>query len=159
MFMKKHFRVVLTLLAVTLAFGAGTLSAQHQQQGGSQPNQVVKIKLPLELPAIGNIDAVKNWRFGRIEQVVQEGADADVTIHIRTEQNQVLKVIGPRVLRELARESNWYYPDESNSRISREDYVERMIAFDVDDTSRIIAMVSLEPLDRDRSRLRRALCK
>ncbi len=38
------------------------------------------MKLPLELPAIGNIEAAKNWRFGRIQSVVQERPSDDVEV-------------------------------------------------------------------------------
>jgi hypothetical protein len=118
---------------------------------------VVRIKLPLELPAIGNLAAVKIWRFGRIESVVQTGGSDDVKINIRVEDSRVLEVVGPRVLGDLARASNWTSTDPSNSEVMRADYVERMVAFDVDDNKRIIAMISLEPMDRDRRRLQRGL--
>ena len=115
------------------------------------------MKLPLELPAIGNIEAVKTWRFGRIESVVQTGGSDDVKINIRIEDGRVLETIGPRVLGDLARASTWVVPDTGNTQLVRADYVERRVAFDVDADNRIIAMISMEPMDRDRRRLARGL--
>jgi len=125
-------------------------------QGETPSSQVTRMKLPLDLPAIGNIDAVKTWRFGRIEEVIQSGA-GDVGIKIRTADGRVHQVVGPRVLRDLAQASNWMRPETNNPRVTRADYVERMVAFDVDESGRIIAMISLEPMDRDAERLKRGL--
>jgi hypothetical protein len=147
---------ILTGLLIGLAAGAGTTTLTAQSQSTS-PADLRRIRLPLELPAIGNIDAVRNWRFGRIESVVQVGASDDVTIKIRIESGEVLETIGPRVLSDLARASNWVSAADSKDQITRPDYVERMVAFDVDEDRRIIAMVSMEPMDRDRQRLRRGL--
>jgi hypothetical protein len=118
---------------------------------------VVRIRLPLDLPAIGNLEAVKNWRFGRIENVVQVGAQGDIRVRIRTEDGTVHDVAGPRVLGDLARESNWVSNESSRPQITRADYVERMVAFDMDDQQRIIAVISLEPMERNRRRLQRGL--
>ena len=121
------------------------------------PNEVVRVKMPLDLPGIGNINAAKHWRFGRIESVVQVGAADDVKINIRIADGTVLEVIGPRVLSDLARASNWVSAEPSKEQLTRSDYVERMVAFDVDDANRIIAMISMEPIERDRRRLLRGL--
>ena len=61
------------------------------------------------------------------------------------------------VLGDLARASNWVVPETGNTQLVRADYVERMVAFDVDADNRIIAMISMEPMDRDRRRLARGL--
>ncbi|MCI0362378.1 MAG: hypothetical protein L0219_00760 [Phycisphaerales bacterium] len=140
--------------ALVIACLAASILAQASPPSATQ---VVKLKLPLELPAIGNIEAAKNWRFGRIESVVQAGANQDVRINIRTEDNDVHEVIGPRVLGDLARASNWTSVEPNNPQVTRPDYVERMVAFDVDENNRIIAMISLEPMDRNRRRLERGL--
>ena len=140
-----------------------TLLAQNATEAPREPapqpdrGEVRMMKLPLELPAIGNVAAVKQWRFGRIESVTQTGGSDDVRIKIRIESGDVLETIGPRVLGDLARASNWTVPDTGNTQLVRADYVERMIAFDVDDSGRIIAMISMEPMDRDRQRLARGL--
>jgi hypothetical protein len=151
------FRIVLTSSLVGLAIGG--LSATILAQATTRPaaTDVRMVKLPRELPAIGNIDAVRQWRFGRIESVTQTGGSDDVKINIRVESGDVLETIGPRVLGDLARASNWTVPETGNTQLVRADYVERMVAFDVDASGRIIAMLSMEPLDRDRQRLARGL--
>lgn len=126
-------------------------------QGEPVPDETVRmIELPLELPAVGNLDAVKQWHFGRIQ-----GADLtdspDVVLHIRIEGGRVVDIVAPRApLSQLARRSDWV-ATETKSVVGGADYVERMIAFDADANDRLIAMMSLEPLNRDRQRLLRAL--
>jgi hypothetical protein len=88
---------------------------------------------------------------------VQAGANEDVRIKIRTQDGTVIETIGPRVLRELAHASNWASLESDKDRVTRPDYVERMVAFDVDQNNRIIAMISMEPIDRNRRRLQRGL--
>ena len=143
-------------IGLAIACVGATLLAQVAT---TQPaaGEVRMMKLPLELPAIGNVADVKQWRFGRVESVTQTGGSDDVRIKIRIESGEVLETIGPRVLGDLARASNWTVPDTANTQLVRADYVERMIAFDVDDAGRIIAMMSMEPMDRDRRRLSRGL--
>ena len=122
----------------------------------TRPDNPVKVmKLPLELPAVGNFDAVRLWRFGRLQEVEQK-AGPDLILSIRTGDGRVQRIVGPAAeLAELARQSNWLTTTKSQP--GRSDYVERMIAFDVDRNGRLIAMISLEPQKRDRKRLRRAI--
>ena len=148
MFMK----VSLTLTVLVLVFAAGMGAGQATRR----ESPVTLIELPLKLPAVGNLTAVREWRFGRLQQVEQIGANADIILQIRTPNGAVHRVIGPRAeLTELARQSNWV--DASKARPGGSDYTERMIAFDVDGQQRLIAMISLEPMNRSRNRLRRAL--
>ena len=142
------------VIGLSIGSGVGALLAQATQPASTE---VRMMKLPLDLPSIGNVSAVKQWRFGRIESVVQTGASDDVKINIRIQSGEVLQTVGPRVLGDLARASNWTVPETGNTHLVRADYVERMIAFDVDDSGRIIAMISMEPMDRDRQRLARGL--
>ena len=150
-------RIVLASSLIGLAIGSvcATIFAQATTQ--SAASEVRMMKLPLELPVIGNVQAIKNWRFGRIESVTQTVGSDDVKIDIRVEDGHVLETTGPRVLGDLARASNWTVPDTGNTQLVRADYVERMVAFDVDGSGRIIAMISMEPMDRDRRRLARGL--
>ena len=137
----------LMLLAVAVLMLAGSVQ---------NPNLPRLIELPLKFPAVGNIDAVKTWRFGRIQQATRAGNNPDISIDIRLANNSVITVIGPAAqLRELARQSEWF--DPVKQRPGSGDYVERQIAFGVDAQGRIIALASLEPSRRDHNRLRRAL--
>jgi hypothetical protein len=114
------------------------------------------VKLPVPLPAVGNIDAVKKWRFGRVEQISRNSIDGDITIRVRIANGQTADIVGPRqALSSLARSCGWV-ATETQTVAGRSDYVERMIAFDVDDAGRFIAVMSMEPFNRDRARLRRA---
>ncbi len=144
-----------TVLCTTVLVAAAALSPAR----AVQPTGPVKlVDLPLKLPAVGNLDAVRQWRFGRLQQV-ETSAGPDIVLRIRTADNTVLRISGPRAeLAELAWQSNWV-STPSKSKPGRSDYVERMIAFDVDANGRLIAMMSLEPVRRDRSRMRRALAK
>lgn len=141
--------VLTTAVLVLLAAISATLAA-----GRSSP--VTLVELPLKLPAVGNLDKVRQWHFGRIQSAELAGDHPDVRIDIRTLNGSVIKVVGPRrELVELARRTNWLSP--SKARPTRQDFVERMIAFDVDSQQRLIAIMSLEPMDRNKNRLRRAL--
>ena len=42
---------------------------QEPSPPGLPPEAVRLVKLTTPLPAIGNVDAVKEWRFGRIQEV------------------------------------------------------------------------------------------
>jgi hypothetical protein len=140
------------LIAAAVVAAAGLSSAVASRQ----PSPVTLVELPLKLPAVGNLPAVKQWRFGRLEQVEQFSGQPDIILSIRTMDDAVLRIAAPAApLVELARRSNWV--DPGKARPGRSDYVERMIAFDVDAQSRLIAMMSLEPMGRSDSRLRRAL--
>ncbi len=142
-------------LALTTA-GLVLLAAISATLAAGQSSPVTLVQLPLGLPAVGNLDAVRQWRFGRIQSTELAGDSPDVRIEIRILNGSVIRVVGPRrELVELARRTNWL--NRHKSRPTRQDYVERMIAFDVDSQQRLIAMMSLEPMDRDRNRLRRAL--
>lgn len=142
-------------LALTTA-GLVLLAAISATLAAGQSSPVTLVQLPLKLPAVGNLDAVRQWRFGRIQSTELAGDSPDVRIEIRTLNGSVIRLVGPRrELVELARRTNWV--SRSKSRPTRQDYIERMIAFDVDSQQRLIAMMSLEPMDRDRNRLRRAL--
>ncbi|MHC4414676.1 MAG: hypothetical protein ACYS0G_05275 [Planctomycetota bacterium] len=140
------------LVVAGLVFAGGISTAPAARQGPG----VQIVDLPLKLPAVGNLDAVRQWRFGRLQQVQRVGGQPDIVLEIRTGDGNVHRVVGPGpALAELARISNWF--DPVKARPGRSDYVERMIAFDVDGQQRLIAMMSLEPVYRDRNRLRRAL--
>jgi len=142
------------LVAVVVGGVLGPIAAQP---GGPVPSQggIVRIELPLKFPAVGNVSAVKQWKFGRLQEVEQT-AGTDIVLIIRTEQGPV-RVTGPgQALSELAFRSNWVRTP-SRSFPGRSDFAERMIAFDYDPQMRLIALASLEPLARDRNRLRRAI--
>jgi len=142
------------LVAVVVGGVLGPIAAQP---GAPVPSQggIVRIELPLKFPAVGNVSAVKQWKFGRLQEVEQT-AGTDIVLIIRTEQGPV-RVTGPgQALSELAFRSNWVRTP-SRSFPGRSDFAERMIAFDYDPQMRLIALASLEPLARDRNRLRRAI--
>ncbi len=142
-------------LALTTA-GLVLLAAISATLAAGQSSPVTLVQLPLRLPAVGNLDAVRQWRFGRIQSTELAGDSPDVRIEIRTLNGSVIRLVGPRrELVEPARRTNWL--NRHKSRPTRQHYIERMIAFDVDSQQRLIAMMSLEPMDRDRNRLRRAL--
>jgi len=149
-----RYRKIFAFPLLVLVFGLFAASNFGQSERPS-PDEIKRVKLPLELLAIGDMEAAKNWRFGRIESVVQEGP-GDVIIKMRLEDGRVIETVGSRRLSDLARASNWV-PNANKSQLSRADYVERMVAFDLDQNNRIIAMISMEPIDRDRSRLQRGL--
>jgi hypothetical protein len=146
---------VVALLAVLVltAFGAAQ-SARQEQEG---PIRFVSLPDSLKLPAVGNLGSVRQWTYGRIEGVQDQGGGSDIFIDVRTFEGRVVRVAAPRVeLAAFARASNWLEsPDKQ--RPGRADYVERMVAFDFDTTSRLVAMISLEPLNRNHNRLARAL--
>src|SRR5262245_42519392 len=101
--MSRH-RIIVSS-AIAFAIGCAGASIFAQATRPTAAHEVVNVTLPLDLPAIGNIKAATNWRFGRIESVVQVGRGDDVKINIRTEDGTVLETIGPRVLSALARAS------------------------------------------------------
>ncbi len=145
-----------TLIVATVVVGGvlGLTAAQTSAPGQSQGG-IVRIELPLKFPTVGNVAAVKQWKFGRLQDVEQT-AGTDIILGIRTDQGLV-RVTGPGpALSELAFRSNWVRTP-TRSFPGRSDFAERMIAFDYDPQLRLIAMASLEPLPRDRNRLRRAI--
>ncbi len=138
---------VIAVIALTAA-AAGFATAQATRPGFRM------MKLPLDLPAVGNIDDVRQWRFGRIELIERRGTD-DIRIRMRLASEQVVHVVGPREpLAALGRKCGWVQT-ETQTVAGRADYVERMVAFDADENGRIIAVMSLEPFNRSRARLRR----
>ena len=140
------------LIVAALAFAAGITAGQTSRPG----SPVTLVDLPLKLPAVGNLDAVRRWRFGRLQSVERVGAGGDIVLNIRKKDGTVVSMGGPGPqLAELARQSDWIR--FGNATPTRVEYVERMIAFDMDANQRLIAMISLEPVFRDRNRLRRAL--
>ena len=145
-----------TLILAAVVVG-GVLGPIAAQPGSPVPSQggIVRIELPLKFPAVGNVSAVKQWKFGRLQDVEQT-AGTDIILKIRTNQGLV-RVTGPGpALSELAFRSNWVRTP-TRSFPGRSDFAERMIAFDYDPQMRLIAMASLEPLPRYRNRLRRAI--
>ena len=116
---------------------------------------IVSMELPLKFPVVGNVAAVRQWRFGRLQDVEQTSG-TDIILGIRTNQGLV-RVVGPGPqLSDLAFQSDWVRTP-TRSFPGRSDFAERMIAFDFDANNRIIALASLEPVFRDRNRLRRAI--
>lgn len=145
-------RTSLALGIVALAAAVGFAAGQTRPASDH-----TMMRLPVELPAVGNIDAVQQWRLGRVQQIERWGDSDDIVIHLRTADGQVHRIIGPREpLAVLGRRCGWV---DSDFRVvaGRAGYVERMVAFDVDADGRLIAAISLEPFDRDNNRLRRAL--
>jgi len=144
----------LIVVAVVVGCLFGLTVAQPTTSSPSQRG-VASIELPLKFPAVGNVSAVKQWKFGRLQDVDQT-AGTDIILGIRTAQGSI-RVTGPGPqLSELAFRSNWVRT-ATRSFPGRSDFAERMIAFDYDPQHRLIAMASLEPLARDRNRLRRAI--
>ncbi|MHC4080588.1 MAG: hypothetical protein ACYS15_08770 [Planctomycetota bacterium] len=140
------------LIVAALAFAAGISAGQTSRPG----SPVTLVDLPLKLPAVGNLGAVRQWRFGRLQSVEQIGGQGDLVLSIRTKDGTVLRMGAPGpALLELARDSEWIRFGRATP--GRTEYVERMIAFDVDANQRLIAIISMEPVFRDRNRLRRAL--
>jgi hypothetical protein len=124
-------------------------------QPATAPGAIVSMELPLKFPVVGNVAAVKQWRFGRLQDVEQTSG-TDIILGIRTNQGLV-RVVGPGPqLSDLAFQSDWVRTP-TRSFPGRSDYAERMIAFDFDANNRLIALASLEPVFRDRNRLRRAI--
>jgi hypothetical protein len=147
-------KLTAVLVAMALAFTAGFAVAQNVRP---QPTvQLVNLPPTLKLPAVGNIGAVRQWKFGRLQSVETRGATGDVVLTVRTGDGTVIRIVGPRQeLRELALASE-FVRFASNAPI-RAEYAERMVAYDVDENGRLIAVISLEPVFRDPNRLRRAL--
>ena len=138
--------------AVIVAAAVGFAAGQSTESG------LHRMKLPLELPAVGNIDAVKNWRFARVEQI-ERSTGPDIRLRLRLADGRTVQVVGPsEQLSALGRACGWV-TTETQTVAGRSDYVERLIAFDADETGRIIAVISMEPFNRDRTRLRRVLCR
>lgn len=144
----------LVVVAVVVGGVIGFTAAQTSRPS-SPDASIVWMQIPLKFPVVGNIDAVKQWKFGRLQEVDQIAGN-DIILGIRTNQGYI-RVIGPgRQLSDLVFKSNWVRTP-TRTFPGRSDYAERMIAFDYDANHRLIALASLEPLPRDRNRLRRAI--
>lgn len=145
----------LALAAVVVVGGVIGLTAAQTSRPSRPDPSIVWMPIPLKFPVVGNVAAVKQWKFGRLEDVAQT-AGSDIVLGIRTNQGYI-RVIGPGPqLSDLAFKSNWVRTP-ARAFPGRSDYAERMIAFDYDPDHRLIALASLEPLPRDRNRLRRAI--
>ncbi len=145
-------RISILLGIAALAAAAGFAAGQTRPSSGH-----TMMRLPVELPAVGNINAVQRWQLGRVQQIERRGNSDDIVIHLRTAGGRVHRIIGPREqLAILGRRCGWINTD-FRVVAGRAGYVERMVAFDVDANGRLIAAISLEPFNRDNNRLRRAL--
>ena len=133
--------IAAALAALTFAAGA-----QVSGQAGSS-NTVHTVKLCFDLPAIGNVESVKKWQFGRIDSVQRLGGD-DIRLSVRTRDGVVHQMMCPsQPFAVLASRSQWM--SESGAEFpSRREFVERMVAFSADDSGRVIALTSLEPVAR-----------
>lgn len=148
-------RSALLSIAGALALAAAMWLGSAVTAQESSP--VVDVLLPLKLPAVGNLAAVREWKFGRLQEAQMIAGSPDVILRLRSEDGAVHRMIGPAAqLGEMARKSNWMRYDVKSFPTMR-DYAERMVAYDVDDNDRLIAMMSLEPIYRDVNRLLRAL--
>ena len=142
-------------LAAVVVGGVIGLTAAQTSRPNVTDGSIVWMEVPLKFPVVGRIDAVKQWKFGRLQDVEQT-AGSDIILGIRTNLGYI-RVIGPGPqLSDLAFKSNWVRTP-TRAFPGRSDFAERMIAFDYDPDHRLIAMASLEPLPRDRNRLRRAI--
>lgn len=163
--------VVTAAIGLLIAIGARSVIAGPVQDAKQDPPEVTPVRPPqeappgvvrpidvtLRLPVVGNVQAVRSWHFARIERVEGLVGDTDVTLFLRDARGEISEVLAPRApLRDLAFASNWVRT-ESKSQLTRNDYAERMVAVDVDERGRLIAIASLEPIDRDRGKLRRAI--
>jgi hypothetical protein len=143
------------LVMLTLAAASQTTKPEDPPRQTSET--VTRINLPLKVPAVGNLSAVKTWRFGRVESVDRSVNQTDIVLNIRVENGDVLTIVAPGPpLAELAVASNWVRFADSKTMVGRKDYVERMVAFDVDESGRLIAIASLETINRNERRLLRA---
>ena len=149
------------LLIVLLGVGVAGSAMERGQAPRSASNGW--IDLPMELPAVGNIDDVGQWRIGRVEEI-EFSAGTDIRVRIRMRSGGTVRVVMPgSAFEDMAYASDWrdnQFNDSFAGRrtpVGSKDYVERLVAFDVDRDGRVIAMVSMEPMDRNNNRLRRVL--
>jgi len=152
--------IVLALLACATvgAVVVATARAQETRPETPPPAATVQdIEFCAELPAIGNVDLVKKWRFGRIHRLAAQGNE--ILLDLRCEEGVIVSAICPRgPFAELAQASRWM-DNRSNPFPGIRDYVERQVAFDIDETGRIIALASLEPIPREGRRIARAMTR
>lgn len=143
--------IVLSFVAIALVVTATQLVAAAWQDDKGPGKWV---ELSFTLPAIGNVEEVSEWTYGRVVNLSYIGEN-DVSLEIRTAKGPVQRVICPKLpFHALAQVSSWMRASETS--ISAKEYTERMVAFTADETGRVIAMVSLEPLPRDGKRIARA---
>ncbi len=144
-------RIVLGFVAVALVVTTAQLLAAARQDDKGPGKWV---ELSFTLPAIGNVDQVSEWTYGRLVNLTYIGEN-DVSLEIRTAKGPVQRVICPKLpFHALAQVSSWMRASETS--ISAKEYTERMVAFTADETGRVIAMVSLEPLPRDGKKIAKA---
>jgi hypothetical protein len=149
---------IAVLATALLASASAQTTSQPAVQPTPGPGGITMIRPPMEFPAIGNIDAVREWKLGRVERLERRAGSDDVLVEIRTADNQVHQVIAPREpVGFLVRQCGWL-STPTQTFASRSDYAERMIAFDVDANGRLIAIMSLEPFGRSSARMRQAFC-
>ena len=151
--MQSRISTGIVLSFVALAFVvASTRFVTAAMQDDTGPGKWVE--LSFKLPAIGNVEEVSQWTYGRLTNLTYIG-DNDVALTIRTAEGPVQRVVCPKLpLHALARVSSWMRASETS--ISAKQYTERMVAFTADETGRVIAMVSLEPLPRDGKKIAKA---
>ncbi len=151
--MQSRISTVIALGFVALAFAfAATQFGTAALQNDTGPGKWVE--LSFSLPAIGNVEEVSKWTYGRLVNLTYIGEN-DVSLEIRTAKDPVQRVICPKLpFHALAQVSSWMRASETS--ISAKEYTERMVAFTADETGRVIAMVSLEPLPRNGKKIARA---
>jgi hypothetical protein len=170
--MARPFFAVFSSVAIVTALGFSTVLATQStppaDKPPAQPETVpAQPRVPdvvvrgeavtLSLPVVGNAAGVKQWRVARVDRVENVLNSPDIIIHLRLADGTIVQVPGPAApLDDLARQSGWVI-SPGKATATRNDYIERMVAFDVDANGRLIAMASLEPVQRNRNRLRRAL--
>ncbi len=143
--------IVLSFVAIALAVTTTQFVAAARQEDKGPGKWV---ELSFRLPAIGNVEEVSKWTYGRLVNLSYEGEN-DVSLEIRTAKGPVQRVICPKLpFHALAQVSSWMRAGETS--ISAKEYTERMVAFTADERGRVIAMVSLEPLPRDGKRIAKA---
>jgi hypothetical protein len=139
------------VMLVVFIFGVLAISQINVATPQTEPASTQWVDLSFRLPAIGNIEAVKTWEYGRIASMSRRGAD-DVLLTIRDKSGQTRQVVCPAApFADLARVSNWM-TDSGQSAAGQlpttRDCIERMVAFSADNTDRVIGLASLEPLPR-----------
>ncbi len=147
-----------TRYMMTFAFLAGiaavTLAQDITPTQGNQEGPVKWVDITATLPAVGNIEAVEKWHYGRLENLTRLGT-GDVMLEIRNKEGNTARVICPfDPFVTLAQVSLWY--EGPKQLPGRRDYIERMVAFSADADGRVIGLVSLEPLPRNGRRIARA---
>ncbi len=151
--MQSRISTVIALGFVALAFAiAVTQFGIAALQNDTGPGKWVE--LSFSLPAIGNVEEVSKWTYGRLVNLTYIGEN-DVSLEIRTAKGPIQRVICPKLpFHALAQVSSWMRASDTS--LSAKEYTERMVAFTANERGRVIAMVSLEPLPRDGKKIARA---